>query len=96
MIGDPVHFFTSEGFPPIAVPITVKIPDPITAPIPSAVSETGPSVFCSAFSGRSDSEISLSIDFVRKIWRVSGVSLGDGLVEQTRPRAKVRFAISEH
>jgi hypothetical protein len=27
------------------VPITVKIPEPITAPIPSAVSDQGPSVF---------------------------------------------------
>jgi hypothetical protein len=53
------------------VPITVKIPDPITAPTPSAVSDSGPSVFFSACSGRSDSEISLSIDLVRKICRAS-------------------------
>ncbi len=72
-MGDPVHFFTSEGLPPMAVPMTVKMPDPMTAPMPSAVSETGPSVFFSACSGRSESEISLSIDFVRKIWRVSGI-----------------------
>ena len=72
MIGDPVHFLISDGFPPIAVPITVKMPDPITAPIPNAVSETGPSVFFNACSGRSESEISLSIDFVRKIWRGQG------------------------
>jgi len=38
-------------------------------PTPSAVSETGPSVFLSACSGRSESEINLSIDFLAKIWR---------------------------
>jgi len=54
-------------FPAIAVPITVKIPEPMTAPMPSAVREIGPSDFLSAFSGRSDSEISLSIDLVAKI-----------------------------
>jgi hypothetical protein len=51
----------------MAVPITVNIPEPITIPMPSAVSETGPSVFFNACSGRSDSEISLSMDFVAKI-----------------------------
>jgi hypothetical protein len=49
--------------------MTVKMPDPITAPIPSAVNETGPSDFFRAFSGSSDSLISLSMDFVAKIWR---------------------------
>jgi len=49
------------------VPITVKIPDPMTAPTPSAVSETGPRVFLSAVSGASDSRMSLSMDFVAKI-----------------------------
>jgi hypothetical protein len=53
----------------MAVPITVKIPDPTTIPMPSAVSETGPSVRRSEFSGRSDSAISLSMDLVAKIWR---------------------------
>jgi hypothetical protein len=47
--------------------MTVKIPDPMTAPMPRAVNDTGPSVFFNACSGRSDSEISLSIDLVRKI-----------------------------
>jgi hypothetical protein len=45
----------------------VKIPEPMTAPIPSAVSETGPSVFFSAVSGCSLSRMSLSMDFVAKI-----------------------------
>jgi hypothetical protein len=53
----------------MAVPITVKIPDPMTMPTPSAVSETGPSVFLSECSGRSESVMSLSIDLVAKIWR---------------------------
>jgi hypothetical protein len=55
----------------MAVPITVKMPEPMTAPTPSAVSETGPRVFLRACSGRSDSEISLSMDLVRKICRAS-------------------------
>ena len=29
----------------MAVPTTVKMPEPITAPMPSAVSESGPRVF---------------------------------------------------
>lgn len=69
MIGDPFQSASLEGLPPIAVPMTVKMPDPMTAPIPSAVSETGPSVFFSECSGLSESEISLSIDLVAKIWR---------------------------
>ena len=60
----------------MAVPITVKIPDPMTAPIPSAVSDTGPSVLRSALLGSSDSVISLSIDLVAKICRDSEVSSG--------------------
>ncbi len=55
----------------MAVPMTVKIPEPITAPTPNAVRETGPSVFRRECSGRSDSEISLSIDLVAKICRPS-------------------------
>jgi hypothetical protein len=53
--------------PPIAVPITVKMPEPMTMPMPSAVSETGPSVLRREFSGSSESLISLSIDLVAKI-----------------------------
>jgi hypothetical protein len=52
----------------MAVPITVKMPEPITAPIPSAVSDQGPSDFLSCCSGLSESEISLSIDFLAKSW----------------------------
>ena len=35
----------SNFSPEIAVPTTVKMPEPMTAPMPSEVSETGPSVF---------------------------------------------------
>jgi len=56
----------SNFSPAIAVPTTVKIPEPITAPTPSAVSESGPSVFFKQCSGRSESLISLSIDLVAK------------------------------
>jgi hypothetical protein len=54
--------------------MTVKMPEPITAPMPSAVKETGPSVFFNACSGLSDSEISLSIDLVRKICLASALA----------------------
>ena len=58
----------------MAVPMTVKMPEPMTAPMPRAVSETGPSVFFNACSGRSDSAISLSMDFVRKICLASALA----------------------
>lgn len=58
----------SNFWPAMAVPITVKIPEPMTAPIPSAVSDHGPRVFFSRFPGSSDSEISLSIDLHAKSW----------------------------
>ncbi|NYF79100.1 hypothetical protein [Granulicella arctica] len=57
----------SNFSPAMAVPMTVKMPEPMTAPMPSAVRETGPSVFFKACSGSSDSWISLSIDLVAKI-----------------------------
>jgi hypothetical protein len=75
MIGEAFQSASLEGLPPMAVPMTVKMPEPITAPMPSAVSETGPSVFFRLRSGSSDSEISLSIDLVAKICRASGVLL---------------------
>src|ERR1700739_3924135 len=52
----------------MAVPITVKMPEPMTAPMPSEVSESGPSVFLSRVSGFSDSLISLSIDLQQRTW----------------------------
>ncbi len=50
------------------------MPDPITAPMPSAVRLTGPSVLFNACSGRSDSWISLSMDLVRKICLASALT----------------------
>ena len=58
----------SNFCPAIAVPITVKMPEPMTAPMPRAVSDHGPSVFFSRCSGSSESEISLSMDLHAKSW----------------------------
>jgi hypothetical protein len=69
MIGEPFQSAILAGLPPIAVPMTVKMPEPMTMPMPSAVSETGPRVFLRECSGRSESLMSLSIDLVAKIWR---------------------------
>ncbi len=74
-MGEDFQSASLAGFPPMAVPMTVKMPDPMTAPMPRAVSETGPRVFLRECSGRSDSEMSLSMDFVAKICRGSGVLL---------------------
>src|SRR5580692_6342067 len=74
MTGESANEACAAGLPPIATPMTVKIPEPITAPIPSAVSDTGPSVFFNACSGFSDSQISLSIDLVRKICLASALA----------------------
>ena len=65
---------TSNFWPAIAVPITVKMPEPMTAPMPSAVSDQGPSVFFSACSGSSESWISLSIDLRASSWLASLIS----------------------
>src|SRR6266496_59155 len=70
----------SNFCPAIAVPITVKIPEPITAPMPRAVRETGPSVFFSLRSGSSESEISLSIDLQQKSWLSDVRTTGAGSV----------------
>ena len=73
--------------PAIAVPMTVKMPDPMTAPIPSAVSDHGPRDFFSACSGSSDSRISLSMDLQASSWLGSAVLLvpcGGGLLKGYR------------
>ena len=48
------------------------MPEPMMAPMPSAVSDQGPSVFAAAVPGASESEISLSIDLQQKSWLVGG------------------------
>src|ERR1700735_2291906 len=71
--------------PARAVPTTVKIPEPMTAPMPSAVSDQGPRVFCRQCSGSSESLISLSIDLVaNSCFRSVSAPL---LYHPARPRA---------
>ena len=66
--------------PAAAVPVRMKIPEPMMAPMPSAVSDQGPRVFCSRWPGASDSAISLSIDLQQKSWlsEVRTVAAGSG------------------
>src|SRR5690349_8811172 len=47
--------------PAAAVPVSTKIPEPMIAPIPRAVSDHGPSVFFSRCSGASASASNLSM-----------------------------------
>src|SRR5258707_15221257 len=54
--------------PAAAVPVSTKMPEPMIAPMPSAVRDQGPRVFCRRCPGASDSEISLSIDLQQKSW----------------------------
>src|SRR5208337_1127362 len=54
--------------PAAAVPVSTKIPEPMMAPMPSAVSDHGPRLFCRRWPGASDSEISLSMDLQQKSW----------------------------
>jgi len=61
----------SNFCPAMAVPMTVKMPEPMTAPMPSAVSDQGPRVFFRRCSGSSESEISLSMDLHAKSWFAS-------------------------
>ena len=55
--------------PAAAVPVSTKIPEPMMAPMPRAVSDNGPKVFLSLRAGSSDSAISLSMDLQQKICR---------------------------
>src|SRR5580658_5998778 len=82
MTGDSDQEARAAGLPPMAVPMTVKIPEPMTMPTPSAVSEMGPRVLRRACVGRSDSVISLSMDLVAKICLGSVGLLGAGNREQ--------------
>ena len=68
-------FGASNFCPAMAVPMTVKMPEPMTAPMPSAVSDHGPSDFFSACSGSSESRISLSMDLRASSWLGSAVLL---------------------
>ena len=55
----------SSFSPAMAVPITVKLPEPMTAPIPSEVRLSQPSVFFRLRSELSESAISLSMSLTR-------------------------------
>ena len=67
----------SNFCPAMAVPTTVKIPEPMTAPTPREVRATGPRVFFRLCSGRSESDMSLSMDFLAKSWLPRGRSFRD-------------------
>jgi hypothetical protein len=54
--------------------MTVKMPEPMTAPMPSAVSDQGPRLFFSERSGSSESLMSLSIDLQANSWLDSAES----------------------
>jgi len=66
---------SGRDWPEMAVPMTVKIPEPMTAPMPSAVNDHGPSVFLSACSGSHESLISLSMDLRASSWLGRAVHL---------------------
>jgi len=66
------------------VPITVKMPEPMTAPMPRAVSDQGPSVFFSAWAGFSESLISLSMDLRASSWLGRAVHLIRQVAEYCR------------
>src|SRR6266568_6744451 len=60
----------SKCSPAAAVPVSTKIPEPMIAPIPRAVRDHGPRVLRRRCSGRSASEISLSMDLQQRSWFV--------------------------
>src|SRR5271170_522297 len=84
----------SNFSPEMAVPTTVKMPEPITAPMPSDVRETGPSVFLRLVSGFSDSAISLSMDLQQRTWggRVRLLYEIEGSVSGMRPASREKFS----
>src|SRR5712671_5593837 len=61
--------------PAAAVPVRTNIPEPMIAPMPRAVSDHGPRDFGSRCPGLSESEISLSMDFLAKSWLARKASL---------------------
>src|SRR5216684_2006952 len=56
--------------PAAAVPVTVKMPEPITAPIPNAIKLHTPSDFLSRRSGSSEAAINASMLLVRRSWLI--------------------------
>src|SRR5271157_5662808 len=85
----------SNFSPEMAVPTTVKMPEPMTAPMPSDVRETGPRVFLRLVSGFSDSLMSLSMDLQQRTWggRVRLLYAGiEGSVPGMRPAPREKFS----
>ena len=82
----------SNCSPEIAVPITVKIPEPITAPMPSAVKDHGPRVFFRECSGSAESLISLSIDLRESSWLGSALLLVAELPEKLLNFQKIEWS----
>src|SRR5579863_8156486 len=74
--------------PAAAVPVTVKIPEPITAPIPSAIKLHTPSDFLRHLSGSSDAAISASILLVRKSWLIFSFLVLSFLVSRSESRQR--------
>src|ERR1700733_7733128 len=78
--------------PAAAVPVTVKIPDPMTAPTPSAIKLHTPSDFFSRRSGSSEAAMRASILLVRRSWFIGGkqwpLPHGHGSVSNSEPRAR--------
>src|SRR5258708_3023308 len=74
--------------PAAAVPVRTKIPEPMMAPMLSAVSDQGPSVLLSRVSGCSESEISLSIDLQQNAWvsEVRRTTSADSVVDSDKSR----------
>ncbi len=70
--------------------MTVKMPEPMTAPMPRAVRDHGPRVFFSERSGSSDSLMSLSIDLRASSWLGRDRSLK--AVDSEKDTANSRFA----
>src|ERR1700761_7439497 len=72
------------------------MPDPRIAPIPSAVNDHGPRVFFSRCSGSSESEISLSIDFLAKSWLARKASFNWALLLQRAMQRRGAFSMRLH
>src|SRR5262245_19156882 len=73
----------SKCSPAAAVPVRTKIPDPMIAPMPSAIIDQGPRAFRRRCSGSAASAISLSMDLQQRSWlgfagSVALSAVGDG------------------
>ena len=81
------HGEREEGISAVAVPVTVKMPDPITIPTPRNARLHGPSVFRSRLSGSSEDAIRSSILLVRKRVDIKAGRLTLALAVRLPPRS---------